>query len=137
VREFKNAAASLQGVHDAVMKASGPNDYVICFPYNPGYNVMTNRRTYLYNVYVDNATRPANFTEKTIRDFETMKPAVVIIDNRAINGTEGSRFTKWAPQVYDYLKSNYKLAGSFKDTGDKESKDIVDVFTRPEAEEAK
>jgi len=129
VREFKNDAASLQGVHDAVMKASGPKDYVICFPYNPGYNVMTNRRTYLYNVYVDNATRPANFSEKTIRDFETMKPAVVIIDNRAINGTEASRFTKWAPQVYEYLKANYTLAGAFKES--------VEVFTRPAAEEAK
>ncbi len=123
VREFKRQAASLQGVHDAVMKATtGPNDYVICFPYMPGYNVMTNRRTYLHNVYVDNATHSANWSAETIRDFEEKKPAVVIIDDRAINGTEGSRFSKWAPKVQDYLKKNYTLAGTFE---------TVQVFTRP------
>ncbi len=124
IRESKNDAASLQGVHDAVLKASGPNDYVICFPYNPGYNVMTNRRTYLHNIYVDNATRSPNFSAKTIHDFEEKQPAVVIIDNRAINGTEASRFTHWAPQVYEYLKANYTLAGTFKES--------VEVFTRPD-----
>ena len=122
VREFKRQAASLQGVHDAVMKASGPDDYVICFPYMPGYNVMTNRRTYLKNVYVDNATRSANWSAETIRDFEEKQPAVVIIDDRAINGTDPSRFSRWAPKVHDYLKTHYTLAAKFE---------TVEVFTRP------
>ena len=54
---------------------------------------------------------------------------MVIIDNRAINGAEASRFTHWAPEVYEYLKANYTLAGTFKEA--------VEVFTRPEAEAAK
>jgi hypothetical protein len=121
VREFKKQAASFQGIHDAVLKASGPDDYVVCFPYMPGYNVMTNRRTYLRNVYVDNATRSVNWATETIRDFEEKRPAVVIIDDRAINGTEASRFSRWAPKVHHYLKEHYTLANQFE---------TVEVFTR-------
>jgi hypothetical protein len=121
VREFKRQATQYKGVYDAVMKASGPDDYVICFPYMPGYNVMTNRRTYLRNVYVDNATRSANWSAETIRDFEAKKPAIVITDDRAINGVEASRFSKWAPEVVAYLRQNYQSAGKFES---------VEVFAR-------
>lgn len=123
VREFKRQATSYQGIHDVVMKESSPTDYVICFPYMPGYNVMTNRPTYLRNVYVDNATRSANFSEETIRGFEEKRPAIVIIDDRAINGTDVSRFSRWAPKVHNYLKKHYKLAATFE---------TVEVFTRPQ-----
>ncbi len=122
VRDFKRQATTLQGVYDAVMKASGPKDYVICFPYMPGYNVMTNRPTYLRNVYVDNATRGERWAQETIRDFEEKKPAVVIIDDRAINGTDPSRFSRWGASVVDYLKEHYTSAGKFE---------TVEVFVKP------
>lgn len=124
VREFKRQATAYQGIHDIVMKASGPRDYLICFPYMPGYNLMTNRPSYLHSLYVDNATHSSNWSAETIGDFEEKKPAVVIIDNRAINGTESSRFSRWAPKVHEYLKKNYTLAATF---------DTVEVFTRPAA----
>ena len=122
VHTTKKEAAVLQGVYDIVMKSSQPSDYVICFPYMPGYNVMTNRRTYLRNVYVDNATRGAKWTETTIHDFEAKHPAVVIIDDREINGTPASRFSHWAAPVSSYLKENYTAAGKFE---------TVEVFVPP------
>jgi hypothetical protein len=114
VHVSKKEAATLQGVYDLVMKSSQPDDYLICFPYMPGYNVMTNRRTYLRNIYVDNATRGEKWTENTIRDFEEKHPAVVIIDDREINGTPASKFSQWAAPVYTYLKKNYTTAGKFE-----------------------
>jgi hypothetical protein len=121
-RGTKREAAEFTMVHDAAMKHSREGDYLICFPYMPGYNVMTNRRTYLYNVYVDNATRSENFAVKTIRDFENKKPALVAIDNRAINGIDSSRFSHWAATVVDYLRAHYTSVGKFED---------IEVFARP------
>lgn len=124
VHTTKKEAAMLQGVYDVVMKATQPRDYVICFPYMPGYNVMTNRPTYLHNVYVDNATRGEHWSEKTIHDFEEKHPAVVIVDDREINGTPASRFSHWAAPVYAYLKKHYVAAGKFE---------TVEVFLAPAA----
>jgi hypothetical protein len=122
VHTSKKEAAILQGVYDIVMKSTGPNDYVICYPYMPGYNVMTNRRTYLHNVYVDNATRGSHWAENTIHDLQEKHPAVVIVDDREINGTPASRFTHWGAPVYAFLKKHYKAAGKFE---------TVEVFTLP------
>ena len=111
----KREAVILTGVRDAILTHSTPQDYLVCFPYMPGYNLMTNRRTYSRNVYVDNATRSRNWSEETIRDLETKRPAVVVIDDRKINGLDASRFSQWAAKTYAYLKKNYILAGRFDD----------------------
>ena len=103
----KREAQILTGVRDAVLKHSSPSDYLVCFPYMPGYNLMTNRRTYFRNVYVDNATRSGSWSEDTIRDLETKRPAVVIVDDRKINGLDASRFSQWAAKTYAYLKEHY------------------------------
>lgn len=124
VHTSKKEAATLQGVYDIVMKSSKPGDYVICFPYMPGYNVMTNRPTYLHNVYVDNATRGEKWAEKTIHDFEEKHPAVVIVDDRDINGIAASKFSHWGAPVYTYLKKHYTAAAKF---------DGVEVFVPPAA----
>ncbi len=114
VRSSKKEAASLTAVRDAVLAHSRADDFLICYPYMPGYNLMTNRRTYLHNVYVDNATHDADWTALTIRDFEDKKPAVVVIDNRAINGSAASRFSHWAAPVYDYVKIHYARVAEVK-----------------------
>lgn len=111
----KREAQILTGVRDAVLKNSSSNDYLVCFPYMPGYNLMTNRRTYFRNVYVDNATRSGNWSEETIRDLETKRPAVVVVDDRKINGLDASRFSRWAARTYNYLKEHYTRAGRFDD----------------------
>jgi hypothetical protein len=117
-------AEILTGVRDAVLAHSRPEDYLVCFPYMPGYNLMTNRRTYERNLYVDNATRTTHWSEETIQEFETKRPAVVIIDDRKINGLDASRFSRWAAKAYAYLKENYTRVGSFDDN-------TIEIFALP------
>ncbi len=114
VRDFKRQATNLAIVRDAILAHSSPTDYVVCFPYMPGYNVMTNRPTYLRNVYVDNATHEPDWAAQTMREFAEKKPAVIVIDDRAINGTAASRFSRWAAPVYDYVKIHYARVAEVK-----------------------
>ena len=117
-------AEILAGVRDAVLQHSRPEDYLVCFPYMPGYNLMTNRRTYERNVYVDNATRSTHWSDEAIQDFATKRPAVVIIDDRKINGVDASRFSQWAAKAYAYLQQNYTRVGRFDDH-------TIEVFALP------
>ena len=114
VRDFKRQATNLATIRDAVLTHSRADDFLVCYPYMPGYNLMTNRRTYVHNVYVDNATHDADWAATTIRDFEEKKPAVIIIDDRAINGTAASRFSHWAAPVLDYVKIHYARIAEIK-----------------------
>lgn len=108
-------------VRKAVAENSKPGDWLICYPYQPGYNVMTNRPTYEKVLYKDNATAEANWSQKAIERFEEKKPAVVIIDDRAINQNEASRFSKWAPRVLEYLRANYEVCGQV---------DTIEIYRR-------
>ena len=114
VRDFKRQVATLTTVRDTVFAYSRPDDFLVCYPYNPGYNLMTNRRTYVHNVYVDNATHDPDWAERSIRDFAEKKPAVIVIDDRAINGIPASRFTHWAAPVYEYVKIHYVRVAEIK-----------------------
>src|SRR4030095_6724068 len=38
-----------------------PSDYIVCYPYAPTINFMTNRPSYEYNLYVDNAHNVSGF----------------------------------------------------------------------------
>jgi hypothetical protein len=74
---------------------------------------MTNRRSYLYNLYIDNATRPATFDQEAIAAIEQKKPAVIVIDDDPINATESSRFSVWAAATLAYIKSHYRYVGTY------------------------
>ena len=121
VRGTKREAAEFKMVLEAVRAHSREGDYVICYPYMPGYNVLTNRRTYLRNVYVDNSTRGENWSESTIRELEEKQPAIVIIDDRAINQVDSSRFSRWAARVHEHLKTHYQSVGKFEE---------IEIFAR-------
>ena len=112
----------LENVRKTVAAHSKPGDYLICYPYQPGFNVMTDRPTYLQNVYVDNANQPVGWARATITELSRRRPAVIIIDDRAINRVEVSRFSRWAAPVYDHIRNNYQLRGSFSG---------VEVFSAP------
>jgi hypothetical protein len=115
----------LETIRKAVVENSKPGDWLVCYPYQPGYNVMTNRPTYERELYQDNATAPAGWGRGAISRIEEKKPAVVIIDDRAINQVENSRFSKWAPRVHEYLRTNYELCAQA---------DTIEVYRRrPEA----
>ncbi|HET6409086.1 MAG TPA: hypothetical protein VFG14_14455, partial [Chthoniobacteraceae bacterium] len=89
------------------------------------YNVMTNRPTYERELYQDNATAPAGWPKRAIARIEEKKPALVIIDDRAINQNEASRFSKWAKRTYEYLQANYEVCAKV---------DTIEVFRRKSSE---
>jgi hypothetical protein len=91
-----------------------PTDYVVCYPYAPTINFMTNRPSSEYNLYVDNAHNVNDFIWETMTEVEKYRPAAILIDNRALNQTEESRFKNWAAATYAWIQSNYAHAGTFR-----------------------
>jgi hypothetical protein len=91
-----------------------PSDYIVCYPYAPTINFMTNRPSYEYNLYVDNAHNVSGFFRETLDEVKKYRPAAILIDNRALNQTEESRFRNWAPDTYEWIRSNYAYAGTFR-----------------------
>ena len=106
-------ARAMEGFRDAILSNSGPEDWVVSYPYAPTVNFMTARRSYEHNLYVDDATAGTDFMRGAIERATTMRPAVFVIDNRPINGTEASRFSNWARPFMEFLEANYRLAGTF------------------------
>jgi hypothetical protein len=105
-------ASGYQALYQMIVDHSTPKDYVVCFPYQPMVNFMTNRRSYLHNLYVDNASAPSDFKEQTIAEIEKYQPAAILIDDVAMNQIAASRFTVWAAPVYAYIKDHYEYAGT-------------------------
>jgi len=114
----------LEGVRRAVVEHSKPGDWLVCYPYQPGYNVMTDRSTYEHDVYHDNATSAPGWSRAAIARLQSKKPAVVVIDNRPINRVEASRFSVWAAPVYEHLRTHYQRVAQF---------DAIEVFARDAA----
>jgi hypothetical protein len=75
---------------------------------------MTGRPSYEYNLYVDNAHNVSDFFRDTMAEVARYRPAAILIDNRAMNQTEDSRFFNWAPETYQWIKSHYAYAGTFR-----------------------
>jgi hypothetical protein len=116
VRVSKKELEHLTAVRDSIVACSAAGEPVVCYPYQPGYNLMANRPTYERDLYVDNVTHGKPWMEQKAREIESRRPAAVVIDNRAINAHEASRFSHWAAPVYDSLKKEYRLVGSSKET---------------------
>lgn len=104
----------LQEFCELVARFTQPGDYLACYPYAPTVNFMTGRPSFEYNLYVDNAYNVSTFHEDTLREIGKYRPAAIVIDNRAINQTEDSRFKNWAAPTYAWIKENYAYAGTFR-----------------------
>jgi 4-amino-4-deoxy-L-arabinose transferase-like glycosyltransferase len=102
-----------EGLRDAVAQNSAPGEFVVTYPYVPIVNVMCDRPTYQWSLYVDNATASASFEEKEGAILRERKPAVIVINNRAINKTEESRFRNWASELYTQIRHDYDLVGNY------------------------
>jgi hypothetical protein len=101
-------------LYQTIITHSDRNDYVVCFPYAPTVNFMTNRRSYLYNLYVDNATRPDDFDAKAIAEIEKYRPAAILMNDDPMNVVVGSRFSVWAAPTFAYIQEHYRYAGTFR-----------------------
>jgi hypothetical protein len=114
VNVHQKTYAELEGIRKAVAEHSKPGEWLVCYPYQPGYNVMTDRPSYERELYNDNATAPRNWSRETIEKMQEKQPAIVIIDDRAINQVEASRFSKWAAPVYKHVRNTYGLIGKIE-----------------------
>jgi hypothetical protein len=123
-RVKKDDLADWERLRDTLARSSRPGEYLVTFPYVPLLNVMADRPSYQFKLYVDNATEPPDFSEKTIRELREKRPAVVVVNNRDINKTEFSRFKNWASPVHDFLQSDYVPQGTFFED--------IEVFVRPD-----
>ncbi len=116
VRVFlkKNECEEIQKLADLIKSHTKPGDFVACYPYQPTINFMTDRPAYEYNLYIDNAHNISNFHQETMQKIARHRPAAIVIDNRAVNQTEESRFKNWAATTYEWIKANYRYAGTFR-----------------------
>ena len=118
--ELQDASA----IYRIITATTTPGDYLICYPYNPEINFMTDRPSYEYNFYIDNAMIPADrFYQETVGKIQHYHPAAFVITDWPINNTEESKFSNWASKTYAYIKANYKLA--YKDGN-------LEVYIRPD-----
>ena len=91
---------------------SRKKDYVVSYPYLPGVNFITARPTFQYFLYIDNVTQSPDWQEVEIAKIQRYRPAVIVIDDWTINGTEESRFTHWATLMTKFIESHYRLVAS-------------------------
>lgn len=122
VKLTKHELQDASAIYRIVTAVSAPGDYLVCYPYNPEINFMTDRPSYEYNFYIDNAMIPPDrFYKETVGKIGKYHPAAFVITDWPINNTDESKFSNWASETYDYIKSNYALA--YKDGN-------VEVFVR-------
>ncbi len=105
----------LSRVARVVEDNSGGDDVVLCFPYCPGVNVMTGRRTFTRRLYFDDGMLKLepDWQQRTIDRIKTNRVPLIIIRDWAPNGTEISRFKNWASEVMDHLAACYQLTDDF------------------------
>ncbi len=92
----------------AVIEAhSQPDDAIVCVPYCPGIAFMTGRRLLFREQYVDDALplRDPAWLPGAIALTKEKRPPVVIVMDWAINGTDISRFSRWAAPYMETLES--------------------------------
>jgi len=113
VRVTPERAVALAGLQEAIVRNSRPEDWVVCLPYSPTINFMTDRPSYLWDLYTDNTMAGSDFDKARIAEIEKYDPAVVVIDHRAINSSEASRFPNWAPGLYSHLQETFDRVGEY------------------------
>jgi hypothetical protein len=101
-------------LYEVIKGHSNRKDYVVCLPYAPTINFMTDRRSYLYNLYIDNVTRPPHFDAKAIAEIEKYRPAAICINDDPMNVVNASRFSVWAAPTMAYIRQHYRYAGTFR-----------------------
>jgi hypothetical protein len=121
-REFTGLTAIQKFLREHAPK---PADYIVCYPYSPGINLLANRPTYERNVYVDNVTRTTNWDADAIARFEKFQPAVIVLSDWDINGSESSRFSVWAAKAKTWIQSNYVHQGTYI-----AGSDAFEIYTR-------
>ena len=106
--EFEEVSA----LFSATIWNSTKKDYVVCYPYLPGVNFITARPTFQNFLQLDNRTQAQDWQQIEIAKIQKFRPAVIVIDDRTLNGTEESRFSHWAAQMTKFIESHYRLVAA-------------------------
>lgn len=96
-------------LYNIIMAVSEPGEPVVCYPYNPEINFMTDRPSYAWNLYADNDLEAGEFFRKETALMDKNHPPVIVINNWDINDTEESRFTNWAAPLCARIASTYEM----------------------------
>lgn len=110
----ENDLKQYEALRDFILQNSKGPDFLICYPYSPTINFFTNRRSYEFNLYIDNATAGSVFQSQAIERIKQYAPPLIIIDNWPINKTEMSRFMNWAKDLMNFINAEYQLYGVIK-----------------------
>ena len=119
----RHEIAGLKPLQALIRDHTQRDDFLVAYPYHPALNVMADRRTYERNVYVDNAIAEPDWNAQAIARLERFKPAVVVLSDWAINGTEQSRFSVWAEPTKTWIQEHYVYQGTYL---------MFEVYTRPD-----
>jgi hypothetical protein len=106
-------SADWEGLRDSVLAHAAPGEFVITYPYVPIVNVMCDRPSYQWSLYIDNATASSRFFAAEKELISERRPAVIVVNNRAINRTEESRFRNWAAPLQAHIDAHYVPVGDF------------------------
>jgi hypothetical protein len=127
VFEQKKVVAWMNEVLRLIREHSKPDEYLLVYPYHPTFNVIANRRTYEKKLYMDNAEVKPGWGAAAIKRIQEHRPAMIIVSDWDVNGTEASRFRNWAADVYAHIRENYDLLGTF------DEKEKFEVYARKAA----
>lgn len=106
VRVHAGEKALLEDLKAVIEANSAPGDAIVCVPYCPGIAFMTGRRLLFREQYVDDAlpARDPEWIERAIALTREKRPPVVIVMDWAVNGTDISRFSRWASPYMETLE---------------------------------
>ncbi len=101
----------LREVATFVESYSDEGDYLLCFPFAPGFNVMTGRPTFAQRLYVDDAVPvlEPGWQDRMIEQIAERRPALIIIEDKEINRTQISNFRNWATGLQAFIDQTYTL----------------------------
>ena len=114
----------LEPLRKLIQSRSQPGEYLVAYPYHPAINLLADRPTYEKNVYIDNATRSKNWDAEAIARFKKFRPAIIVISEWDINGTDASRFSLWATATKTWVQTHYVYQGTYLE---------FEVYTRPDS----
>ncbi len=106
VRVYPGEKVMFEDLKAVIEANSAPGDTIVCVPYCPGIAFMTDRRLLFREQYVDDAVpaRDPEWIERAIALTRERRPPVVIVMDWAVNGTEISRFSRWASPYMETLE---------------------------------
>jgi hypothetical protein len=108
----KTEFEDVNALFSATIWNSTKKDYVVCYPYLPGVNFITGRPTFQKFLNLDTVPQTEDWQQIEIAKIQKYRPAVIVIDDRPINGTEESRFSHWATQMTRFIENHYRPVAS-------------------------